>query len=131
MQGAPGSAHTVDMKVLLVIASVLVGIGVVAGVMSEPNGVQALRSADMYADHYNARMAAVAHLAYGPRTLCVEGECSGEVYCGGHENGKTVVWECVRGHSLDENPHRVCVIEQDGKLQITRREDDPDPCDNS
>jgi hypothetical protein len=128
-----GTAQTVGMKVLLVIASVLVGIVVVAGVMSGPSGVQAPRSVDtqQYPDHYNARLAAVAQLAYGASVHCVEGECSGEIRWAGHENGKTVVWECVRGTSWEGNPN-ACVIEQNGKLQLTRPESwDPDPCDNT
>lgn len=131
-----GTAHTVDMKVLLVIASVLVGIIVVAGVMSGSSGVQVPRSVDtnpLHSDqyNYNARLAAVAHLANGPSVHCVEGECSGEIRCAGHWNGETVVWECVRGTSWEGNPN-ACVIEQNGKLQLTRPESwDPDPCDNT
>jgi len=123
------------MKVLLVIASVLVCIIVVAGVMSGSSGVQAPQqySDPLHSDHYNynARLAAVAHLAYGPNVHCVEGECSGEIRCAGHRNGETVVWECVRGTSWEGNPN-ACVIEQNGKLQLTRPESwDPDPCDNT
>jgi hypothetical protein len=80
-----------------------------------------------------ARATAAAQLAYGPSMHCGKSEfgygytCSDEVNCYDNGTAERVAWECINGHSLEGNPS-TCVIEQNGRLRITRREDDPREC---